>query len=286
MRGGKRGPGRGYVDFIYRNLKIIILGLVILISLLFSYIVWQQARSSVKSLINADIETLKGAFFGEKPFVYYCHERGKLDYVPAKLIDAHKIMGPKYGLAILNCSQELPSGKDIFTRFKLKKEWNPSIFATAPWTKPKQLSPRNMKDAKVMAESLVYHLQPRAVLIQSDKEFKDSCSFGSNESPVCFVVSKGSRWADGQDAMVATMVEQYPKNRILLVDAKVRRFSHDKTDQAANPDHYAMRLTAVRNGTHYLTMDAAPTWTAIQKFMSSTLQVRMTMVIYIYIYVL
>ena len=275
MVGDRSGPGLGKdnVNFVSRHLKLTFVGVFICISIVFSYVLWKYASSGVKSLVNADVETLKGTFFGEKPFIYYCHERGKLDYVPANLVDAHKRMGTKYGLAVLNCSEVLPCGKDIFTRFNLKKEWNPTIFATAPWKMPTQLSPRKMKSAKGMAETLLHHMQPRAVRVQSDREFKEFCGFGYVNSPICFVISKGSRWADGQDAMVATMVEQYPKNRILLVDAKVRRFSHDKTDQAANPDNYSMRLTAVRNGTHYLTMDAAPTWTSIQMFMSSALKV-------------
>jgi hypothetical protein len=267
-----------FVQMLFRYMKYMIVGGVAVALLLFVFLIWFQTKSGVISLVNTDVELLKSTFFGDKPFVYYCHERGNLDYIPKKLLDAHAMSGNKYGLAILNCSQELPSGKDIWTRFKLKNDWNPSIFMTAPWAKPVQIPPRSLKEAKSIAEFTKYSLQPKPIKVSSDKEFKDVCAFSAekaigNQSPLCFVVSKGARYADGQDAMVTTMVEKFHKNRILLVDAKVRRFAHERSDMSSNPDTYAMRLTAVRNGTHYLTMPDAPTWTNIQAFVKNAVKV-------------
>jgi hypothetical protein len=52
--------------------------------------------------------------------------------------------------AVLDCNQVLPSSnKTIYDRFKLKKEYRPVFFVTAPWLlKPVQAEPTQMKDVQ------------------------------------------------------------------------------------------------------------------------------------------
>lgn len=264
---------------VFRHHRSIIAAVLAVVVASFSYVVWYQTKSSFVSLLDADIDTLKGVFFGEQPFLYYCHERGNTAYVPPKLLDAHKIMGHKYGLAILNCSQELPSGKNIFSRFNLKKDWKPTIFATAPWAKPSQVPPLSLKHATTMANFLVSSLEPRALKASTDAEYKDACGFSSKSSsskpPACILIMKGGRYTEAQDAVVATIVETYHTTRVVSVDTAVRRLSIERSEVGAtNPQNYAMRVHVVgSNGTRYVSMQESPTWTNIQRFLSTALVV-------------
>jgi hypothetical protein len=122
----------------FKNYKYVLAGaLGILVSIL-AFLIWKTSNSVIKNLKNADAETLKNAIFGDSPHLFYCDKGTNIVNVPTIFSELNLLKGNKLGFAAVNCSQLLPSGKDLWSRFKLKKEWRPTIFATTPWSKPIQ----------------------------------------------------------------------------------------------------------------------------------------------------
>jgi hypothetical protein len=285
MANVKKNGGTNFVNYIYQNCLMIITAVVILTLIVFSYLLYSQPRiAEIVPLINADHNVLKSAFFGESPHLFYCHERGNRGYVPPKLLEAQKILQSKYSIGILNCSQELPSGKTIFNRFKLKSDWKPTIFTTVPWSRPAQIPPLSLKEAKTIASFIESSVTPKAQKANTDKEFKDNCGFFSgNRSEsraeehdslsTCVVLVQGTKYADGHESLVSNIVTKYYKQRIVMVNAQSRRFSFERTHPGPSPSTYALRVVAVRNGTHFLRMTETPTWTNIQYFVDNAIKV-------------
>eukprot|EP01031_Cornospumella_fuschlensis_P036901 gene36901-44768_t len=91
----------------------------------FAYVISKQSRSAIRNLINAEEAVLKDAIFGDMPHMFFCDRGtpGNPSPVPAIFSELNLQRGSKMGFAVVNCSQILPSGKAIWDRFKLKREW-------------------------------------------------------------------------------------------------------------------------------------------------------------------
>ena len=234
----------------------------------------------IKNLVNADAEALKSAIFGDVPHLFYCDRGGigkgvsNSDRIPGIFTDLHAIKGSEMGFATLNCSRMLPSGKSIWDRFKIKKEWRPTIFGTAPWMKPKQAGPNYLKDLASLRKFVEVAMAPRGTDISSDKQLVKFCGFDKNvaedDSSVtdtCFVLMKGSRFSKAQADLEAKLVRQYPKLKIASIDGTKRRLSFEDYEDLT-PDIFSIQLHALRNGTHYLTMQYPSTSDYLSTFIS------------------
>lgn len=247
---------------------------------IFAYVLYSSGSGAIRDLSNADPEVLKDAFFGEKPHLFYC-ERGnggnKVGTIPKIFSDLNVIKGNKINFASVNCSQVLPSGKDIWDRFKLKKEWKPTIFGTAPWTKAIQAHPTNLKDVTALKKFVDDELSAKATVVKSDKQLWQHCAFQKNLiyddrdiSDTCFVIVKGSKFVNSNFLLEQRLVQQYPRSKFASVDANKHRLSFEDAD-ALPADHFAMKIHALRNGTHYMTMVNPTTWDYMNAFVSSAL---------------
>lgn len=269
-------------SFVFKNIYLILqIGAVIFVAL-FAVIVWRKSTSVIKNLVNADAETLKAAIFGDTPHLFYCDRGGigkgvsNSDRIPGIFTDLHAIKGSELAFATLNCSRILPSGKSIWDRFKIKKEWRPTIFGTAPWMKPKQAGPNYLKDLASLKKFTEVVMAPRGTDIVSDKQLAKFCAFDKNVAEddssiteTCFVLVKGSRYSKAQADLEGKLIRQFAKVKIASVDGQKRRLSFEDYEELT-PDLFSIRLHALRNGTHYLTMQYPPTSDYLSTFISQS----------------
>jgi hypothetical protein len=288
-------------SFIYNHLRIIILSTILLTLILYGlilYFIIPQEPQVISLVQNTDMNLFKKVFFGDQLSIHYCYNNeSSLDYIPAKLTEAHRLLGTStstgtgggtkqsYQLTILNCSQQLPSGKTIASRFKLNPKWKPMIFTTSPWSKPAQVTPMSLKDPKLLANYILTATAAKPLSAHTNKEFQSACQLnqtdrerGGDSSPssLCLVIMKGKRYVDQQEQLVTRMVERYFKYRVTLIDSNERRLSFEKpslSQPVMNPQNFAMKLYMIREGSYYLPMIDSPTWENIQSFVDKAIQV-------------
>lgn len=264
-----------FYSFMMKNIvRIVQLAAAVMVVVL-AILVYRRSKSVIKDLSNADPEILKQAMFGDTPYLFYCNRVGKTENIPKQFSELNMILGSQMGFASINCSQVLPSGKDIWTRFKLKKEWRPTIFGTMPWSKPYQASPTYLKDTASMKKFVETFMTPKGTLIKSDKELEKFCGFGKSTTmdkrdigETCLVLLKGKRHNKKMEEIERAVVSEYPKLKVAVVDATKHRLSfEDEKDLPA--DVFGLKIHALRNGTHHLSMVNPITWDYVSTFISS-----------------
>jgi len=267
------------LQWLEKNYKLAAQVAVAILAVCFSLYVWKEGSSGVQNLVGASDATLKSVLLGDKPYLFYCH-RGSVgkgsEVAPPPLFTSLKSMkGLKdVGFGILDCSQVMPSGKSIQERFKLKKEWRPIMFAAAPWMKPKQIPPPQMKDVATLRKYVAQALAPRATEVATDKELRAHCGIGRNIThddrsvgDTCIVLLKGKRHSKKQTELEEWLIKAFPRVKMASVDAQKRRLSFE--DAAALPaQDFALKVHALRNGTHSLTMVNPVTWDYLSTFVS------------------
>lgn len=155
---------------------------------------------------------------------------GRAEEVPKVFIELHSELGNFMNFATLNCSQVLPSGKKISKRFRVDLNKKPTVFATVPWGKPKQIGPKNLKDLKTFRESVERATAARAARVSTNKDFARECSTAAmNESETCIVIIRGGTFENnmGKD-IEENLVKQFPKTRIVILNGAKYRLSFEK----------------------------------------------------------
>jgi hypothetical protein len=267
-------------DFVSKHVYSLAAGIALVTMLLFGYS-FASNNASIKNLINSDEETLKNAIFHpDQPHLFYCSRAQgnskKESDVPAIFTDLYKLRSAKYTFAKLNCSQLLPSGKNIYDRFKLKKEIRPTIFGSAPWTKVKQALPEHLKNAEALKKFVDTSFSPKATLVTSDKELRKAClgnvknetsrdNLVINTESTCIVLLKGVKHGKTHADIEARLVRENPKLKVVLVDATKKRLSFENPDEMP-ADIFGLRVHAIRNMTHYISMVNPVTWDYLSTF--------------------
>lgn len=155
----------------------------------------------IKNLVDADIEVIRAAMKSELPHIFFCQRKRNMD-MPAALVSLHKAglpQEPSMQVAMLNCSQEFSNDLSIWDRLKLKREWRPSVFGTAPWLpRPLQFPTTAFADHDKLRRYVTSQLRPKSLTIKSEQHLRSYCSFGSAKSTedTCFVVSEFSSFDD------------------------------------------------------------------------------------------
>eukprot|EP01041_Mallomonas_annulata_P011657 gene11657-24415_t len=240
------------VNFLLENYRV--LGQITggLVAVILAYIIWNSSKVAMKNLVNVDNDALSTVLLGKTPYVFFCQRGGKLEGIPTVLSELHGVLGSKVGFAIVNCSQILPSGKSMFERFKLKKEWRPTVFVTSPWSKPMQVLPTSFKDLATLRKSVETVITPKAPDVDNDKQLTKHCSKNS-DSETCIVIMRGKRYTKEHAQMEEKLLLTYPYVPVASIKAQNKRLSFE--DSLELPfDQFAMTLHALRNGTHYLSM--------------------------------
>jgi hypothetical protein len=234
---------------------------------------WKKSTVGVKDLTTADADTLKEAFFGKTPYLFYCGKHAKDEKLPEPFRDAHASKAMTMGFAKVNCSQVLPSGKTIYERFKLKKIVRPTIFATAPWMKPQQVAMNHLKDYGTLIKYIETVMAPKPTVVNADKDLHKFCGFDKNTTTdvrsigdTCVVVLRGTRYGKVHTDLEKRLVLEYPQVRFAALDATKKRLSFEETTEFVAADNFALKLHALRNGTHYITMVNPATWDYLTTF--------------------
>lgn len=254
---------------LYRQIATVI----VIISGVVGFLAYRSTPPSMKKLVNADPEVLKDAFFSDTPHLFYC-DKGT-GSAPAVFSELHVIKGNSINFATVNCSQVLPSGKTLWDRFKLKKDWKPTIFGTAPWTKAVQIHPTHLANAKAFKKSVEDSLSPKATVVKSDQHLAQHCQFSKNVvyddrdiTPTCILLIKGTKFTSTTSQLEQRLVQAYPKVKFAVTDASKYRMTFEDPD-GMPADYFALKVHALRNGTHYQSMVHPITWDYLNTFVSS-----------------
>lgn len=180
-------------------------------------------------------------------------------------------------MAALNCSQVLPSGKQIFERFKLNKDWSPIIFGTAPWSGRVQVPPSKLsKDSLHIANFISTALSPKEKRIESDKEFQEACGIATasdlkHETLSCLLILKGPLFSETQLNTVKTLVKSFHKSTfpVVSVESKTRWLSVESSSVLNSK--FSMRLYAIRNGSHYMSLPSSSSSESSMQFVRTAM---------------
>jgi hypothetical protein len=249
----------------------------IVVALLFFGAIYVNTKGAVLNLVNADSEKLKAALTGDLPYLFYCHKGGKDEVIPKIFTELNSnSKSSKMGFALVNCSQVLPSGKNLFDRFKLNQNIKPTMFETAPWAKPTQVPKKDLRDVTSLKKFVDQTMGPKGVEVITDKDLMKACGFNTvnKSTPVdtnsrgetCFVFVKGAKYTKG--GLEERIIRANPKAKIATVDAVKRRLSFENPE-AMSADMFDLKVHALRNGTHYMSMVNPPTWDYVSTFMST-----------------
>ena len=164
------------------------------------------------------------------------------------------------------------------------------IFATAPWTAgrvqvpPAQLSGQALHIASYLSSALA----PREKRVSSDKEFQEICGAEeSGDERTCILALKGPLYSETQQDTMGGLVKYFHKSTLAIVsvDTKVRWLSVESSSIMSRK--FAMRLYAIRNGTHYMSLAASPTPGNALEFVQNAINVRLMLIhIYVCLYVI
>eukprot|EP01038_Epipyxis_sp_PR26KG_P009271 gene9271-12488_t len=254
---------------------------------IFALLLYLRSGSVIQNLNNADPEVLKDAISGELPYLFFCDRSTgttpSANSIPSIFSELNAIKGSKMGFATVNCSQVLPSGKNLWDRFKLKREWRPTIFGTGPWTKPIQASPTYLKDLASLKKFVETVMVPKSTEVRSDKELWKFCGLTkanpknyddailNGTPPTCIVLLKGTRYNKVQSELEQKLVTKYPKVKFASLEAAKYRLSMEDLEEL-QPDMFALKLYALRgNGTHYMPMMNPATWDYVDTFTSQAI---------------
>ena len=180
--------------------------------------------------------------------------------------------------ALVNCSTVGPSGKNLYQRFKINRDIKPTIFGTAPWMKlPKQVPRENMKDVGTLSKYIDTAFTAKTVEVYSDKDLKAACDFNKKKDPgvdysydTCLVLVKGSRFGRSHMELEEKLVKLNARRKFISLDGTKRRLSFEDVD-AMPSNHFAMKLHAIRNGSHYMSMTNPSTFDYLSTFISHSL---------------
>lgn len=251
---------------------------VVIVAIVFGVILYRSTSQAIKNLVNVEPDSLKDAFFGDKPHLFVC-DRGlgnnNIGTTPAIFSDLNIIKGNIISFATVNCSQVLPSGKTIMERFKLKKEWKPTIFGTAPWSKPIQAQPSALANVQSLKKFVEDSLSPKATVVESDKHLWQHCAFSKNLvyddrdiTETCVLLVKGSKFSSTAAQLEQRLVQSYPQVKFAMVEAAKLRMTFEDIDGMPH-DYFALKVHALRNGTHFQSMVHPITWDYLNTFVSS-----------------
>jgi len=115
-------------------------------------------------------------------------------------------------------------------------------------------------------------LTPKPTAIFKQEDMHRSCGFANKTTTddksigtTCIALVKGKRFGKEHVNLQQKLIRQYPKLRFVSVDAAKRRLSfEDSMKYPANS--FALKVYAMRNGTHHLSMQKPVTWDYISNF--------------------
>jgi hypothetical protein len=96
---------------------------------------------------------------------------------------------------------------------------------------------------------------------------KRCSSAASSDTDTCIVILKGSKYTSAHVAVEENLVKQFPKMKIVSIDAVKYRLSFEDTEKS-RADSFSMKLHAIRKGGYFLSMHDPPSWENVEAFAS------------------
>jgi hypothetical protein len=225
-------------------------------------------------MIRADQQSIVNLLTSGYPQIIHCHRGARDDQTPTQMIEVEKQIGGDYAFASINCSQALPSGKNVFDRFKLKRQIRPVVFGVAPWSRPLQASARDLKDAKSFQTFVEKNFAPKVTEIGTDAELRKICQLTkpdisemSSIRNTCIVLVRGTRYSKTHSDLEEKLLRHHPKAKICAINASKKRLSVEDIDTHP-PDSFGLKVYAIRNGDRFLPMVNPVTWDYLNTFVS------------------
>jgi hypothetical protein len=239
---------------------------------------FKSTSMTVKNLSKVSVEELKEVFFGDTPYVFYC-QRGGEDTIPMAMSQLHGSLGSKISFAILNCYKKLPSGRNIYEKFRLKKDVKPTIFVTSPWAKPAQVPSNKLTSADALQDFIEDAIAAKGIPIGSSKELVANCGYSAPIKALdgfdpdldpCIVLMKGSKFSKEHRELEEKLVRGFKSIHFVSIQASKNRLSFE--DSASNlGDQFGMKLHALKGNTSYLSMAYPMNWDNAKTFITSTM---------------
>jgi len=251
-----------------------------LLACAFAVLVWQNSSGNIKNMVRASDDELRDALMGDKPHAFYCVTGFKgEENLPTIFTELNNARGNQYQFAIVDCLKKMPSGKSMMERFELNRKNKPVMFTTAPWFagRAKQVPQKALKDGiKSVKKYIDKALAPRATEIVTDKDLNKYCGFNKNTyttddksiGNTCIALLKGKRHSATHVTLEEKLIKENPRVKYISIDATKRTLSFEDTESGASPDNYGLKVHALRNGTHFMSMVNPITWDYLSTFAS------------------
>lgn len=135
------------------------------------------ASAPVELTVDGTSPSLREVFSGGEPWLVWCSDSSDGHDVSAmhSIVDqaAPLLMGVAR-VGILDCEEELPSGKTTYEKLHLD-ESSPTLFLAANGAAPKPLKAKNVKSANSIVKFVTKHAQPVLRRPTSADDLKDHC---------------------------------------------------------------------------------------------------------------
>lgn len=166
----------------------------------------------------------------------------------------------------------LRSGRQIFDRFQLRREWRPVIFALAPWVAGRvQLAPAQLAlEAPALARHLSAALQPRERRLANDTQLQALC--GAVQGGSCVLAVKGQLFSQEQQDTLGALVRFFAapsrsgsaggessSGGVVVASVLASRRWLSTDSPAAMSRSFSMRLHVIRNGSVLASLASPPT---------------------------
>ena len=100
-------PSNGLMKLLTQNSALIMQTVGVIIVVILASTMYNSSSNAIKNLVNANPDTLKEAFMGDLPYLFYCHRGGKDETVPQIFSELNKVKGPKMEIGRASCRERV-----------------------------------------------------------------------------------------------------------------------------------------------------------------------------------
>jgi len=209
---------------------------------------------------------LQEIMFAGEPWVVFCGRKipngrvnntyeGRVSVMNAMVMDKLAVQAKgRFRVGLLDCSATLPSGKNLYERFKLKPKGTSSqiAFWVANGGSPRVMDPSSFRstsdyDVARLATRIAKQTELKADLITSTKQLTKKCV--EYKRGCIVIVNKGHVLAEGPKKDLATIMQKNRKLRYFILDITKRQISlHLPPAMMGYPQVVMVRKTAQGEG--------------------------------------
>lgn len=162
---------------------------------------------------------LSQVFQSGEPWVVLC---AKPDHIMPELFsEAPKRLAGKSYMGVMDCTQKLPSGKSVLTRFGIKTSISPTIFTVSNGEKPQQIFLNYLQSTKAFAKRVVEQTKKSVVEVLKSSQLESKCLHKSE----CVLLLRGAKWTPYERQWLDRLMKEYRKLPFVWVDSTILKLS-------------------------------------------------------------